>query len=112
MIPRVSEAFSQSRHAFKERDFTIRCEPCAQEWNLSECTTRVTSEARTYRCPRCTLLLVVVGYPAERNVSGANCRPGTWLSVHSAADLHVQLQGSRLSIAPSEKRRIYGEPLL
>jgi hypothetical protein len=112
MIPRLSKVFSQSQHQFRERDFTIRCDGCGKERNLSKCTTSVTPEVRTYRCPACTHLLVVVGYPTDRQVSAEGCRPGTWLSVHPTSELFVQVHKSRLGIAPARPGRIYGEPLI
>ncbi len=112
MIPRLSKVFSQARHRFRERDFTITCERCGDERNLSKCKTRVTAEVRTYCCDECGDLLVVVGHPSERRVSGEGCRPGTWWSVHPVRELCVQLQNSRLTIPAARAGRIYGQPLL
>jgi hypothetical protein len=112
MVPKVSKVLSQSRHRFRERDLTTTCKQCGQERNLADCPTNADAEVRTYRCFKCGDLLLLVGHPSDRSISGERYRAGTWWSVRPTRDLFVQLRKNRLRIPAAPGAPIFGRPLL
>jgi predicted RNA-binding Zn-ribbon protein involved in translation (DUF1610 family) len=112
VVPLLSKVLSQSNHKFREQDFTISCEQCGDDRNISNCTTKADAEVRTYRCSDCGNLLVTIGHPRNRVISGDECRKGTWWSIQPSSELHVRLQTSSLNISPTNGASVWGAPLL
>ena len=112
MVPKLSQVLSQSEHKLRERDFAATCNRCGEEKSIRDCKTEVRAEVRAYRCAQCGDVLVLVGHPSDRQISGAGCRAGEWWSIRPTNELFVTLGSSRLRILPSTGAAIFGAPLL
>lgn len=112
MVPRLSKVLSQAAHSFRERDLAISCAQCDEERNIAGCITKADAEVRSYRCRECGDLLVLIGYPSDREIAGKTCRAGTWWSIRPMNDLFVQLKTSRLTLPAAPRAPIFGRPLL
>jgi predicted RNA-binding Zn-ribbon protein involved in translation (DUF1610 family) len=111
-VPKLSQILSQSDHQLRERDFTTMCSRCGEDRRIIDCKTEVRAEVRSYRCSSCGELLVLVGHPSDRPISGDGCRTGDWWSIRPVGELFVELGRSRLRILPSGGAPIFGEPML
>jgi hypothetical protein len=98
MVPKLSRVLSRSKHAFKERDFSIACRRCQHERNISECVTEVTGKARSYRCSACDDLLVTIEVSADRHLTNQSLQNGEWWSIRPTNDLLVQMKSEQLTI--------------
>ncbi len=112
MVPKLSQVLSQSEHNLRERDFAATCNRCGEERSIIDCKTEVRAEARTYRCSHCSDLLVLVGHPSDRPISGEECRVGDWWSIRPTSEMFVTLGRSRLRIPAAAGAAVFGEPLL
>ena len=112
MVPRLSKVLSKSGHAFRERDLSTFCRGCAADRNISDCLTLADTEVRTYRCRHCLDLLVVVGHPSDRPISGEQAGPGSWWSIRPKNELRIHVGSSELTIPACPRSSLFGEPLL
>jgi predicted RNA-binding Zn-ribbon protein involved in translation (DUF1610 family) len=109
VVPKLSTVFSQAQHKLRERDFTATCEQCGLERSIAHCNTTAQDGLRRYSCFACGDLLVLVGKPADRPISGDSCRPGEWWSIRPTSELFVSLGQSRLKIAALPRTALIGQ---
>jgi hypothetical protein len=112
VVPKLSQVLSQSQHKLRERDFTATCARCREVRSIAECKTDVQHELRSYRCSQCGTLLVLVGHPTDRPISGDDCRVGKWWSIRASTELFVTLGGTQLRIPSARRAALFGEPML
>jgi hypothetical protein len=103
---------SRARHKFKERDLKTFCDRCQADRNVSDCITKADTEVRTYKCPECDQILILVGIPSDRSFTGEDTEPASWWSIRPRSVLTVRLANSELSIPGGRESWLYGEPLL
>lgn len=112
VVPKLSQLLSQMRHKLREADFTTMCDRCGEERSIADCKTKANTEIRTYRCSLCGDLLVLVGVPSDRVMSGEELRAGDWWSIRPSTVLFVTLGRSKLRIPAVPRAALYGEPLI
>ncbi len=81
-----------------ESDFLSHCVKCGKDRDLASCKSQMEEIERTYRCPECYNLMVVVGpLGVPGKLGGKGHRFGDW-GIDPIVPLYAIVQGQKVSL--------------
>lgn len=72
--PRLGQVLTTPQHKAREEHLTTHCDQCGEDRKVIDCLTATKGEVRTYRCPLCNDLLVVIDRPGDTPIPGRGYR--------------------------------------
>jgi len=100
--PRLGQVLSNPQHKVREEHITTHCDQCGEDRNIAECVTAVKENVRSYRCPVCSDLLVIIDQPGDKPIPGRGSRIGDWVVRNvTPLDVFVAHGAPHLSIPAS-----------
>lgn len=108
-IPLLSEVFSNTGHLVEEHQFTALCPRCNQTCRIGEIQSIQSEDERTYHCPGCMTVVVIVSDPTTTPASGQFYRIAGW-ALRPLAALSIALEVSAITVPPV--RSVTRNPLI